>query len=87
MQNVRQLYIDKMCEQFLLGYFSVIFLLSNVSQVDGFSKMILEKFFKQQNIQLLLQLLYKLHGMPRIKVLQIIESLLKMGMPIDLFDS
>ena len=83
---MRQLYTESMSEKFLLGYFSVIFLLSNVSQVDGFSKSILEKFMKQQNISLLLQLLNKLNGRARIKVLQIIESLLKMGLPIDLFD-
>ena len=58
-----------MGERFLLSYLSVIFMLSNVAQVDGFSKRILDKFLKPQHIHTLLELLYHTYILGKFKVL------------------
>ena len=58
-----------MGKQRLLGYLSVIFLISNVAKVNKMCKSILEKFLKPRYISLIIELLDSLNSVAQIKVL------------------
>ena len=84
--EAKAVYNKEMIDTFLNGYLSMLYLLANVAQIESIPRQILKKISTPERIGILFELYQVVNSSFQIKIIRLIDSLLKNDLPVECFN-